>query len=77
MHVLLAALVLFCGLLAGAGPARAAPKAADLVQAELIAEPRAIEPGRPFTVGIRLRMAEHWHTYWRNPGDSGLATEIA
>ncbi|TDR94820.1 protein-disulfide reductase DsbD family protein [Enterovirga rhinocerotis] len=55
---------------------QAAPKASDLVQAELLTESRAIEPGKPFTVGVRLRMAEHWHTYWRNPGDSGLATEI-
>src|SRR5687767_2828025 len=21
-------------------------------------------------------MAEHWHTYWKNPGDSGLPTKI-
>ena len=81
MRILLAAATLVLGLLAGplspAGGAQAAPRASDLVQAELLAEPRAIEPGRPFTVGVRLRMAEHWHTYWRNPGDSGLATEIA
>ena len=55
----------------------AAPKASDLVQAELVTEPRAIEPGKTFTVAVRLSMKEHWHTYWRNPGDSGLATEIA
>ncbi len=49
----------------------------DLVQAELLAEPQQIKAGQPFWVGLRLRMAEHWHVYWRNPGDSGLATEIA
>ncbi|MCW0233189.1 MAG: protein-disulfide reductase DsbD family protein [Ferrovibrio sp.] len=48
----------------------------DLVQAELLAEPQSIRAGEAFWLGIRLRMAEHWHTYWRNPGDSGLATEI-
>src|SRR5437763_480693 len=26
------------------------------------------------TVGLRLRMAPGWHTYWKNPGDSGLPT---
>lgn len=77
MRKLLAAAIVLLALLPLVGRARAAPGASDLVQAELVAEPRAIEPGRPFTVGIRLRMAEHWHTYWRNPGDSGLATEIA
>ncbi|PJI44375.1 protein-disulfide reductase DsbD [Ferrovibrio sp.] len=49
----------------------------DLVDAALIAEPQSIRAGQPFWVGVRLRMAEHWHTYWRNPGDSGLATEIS
>lgn len=77
MRKLLAAAILLLALLPLAGRAQTAPSASDLVQAELVAEPRAIEPGRPFTVGIRLRMAEHWHTYWRNPGDSGLATEIS
>lgn len=47
-----------------------------LVKAGLIAEPPAIRPGEPFTVGVRLTMKEHWHTYWSNPGDSGMATEI-
>lgn len=46
------------------------------VEAELIAEPLEIQPGKPFWVGLRLQMDEHWHTYWLNPGDSGLATKI-
>ena len=27
-------------------------------------------------VGLRLAHAPHWHTYWKNPGDSGLPTEL-
>jgi len=46
------------------------------VQADLVAEVQSIRPGQPFWVGLRLRMAPHWHTYWRNPGDAGLATSI-
>ncbi|HMP77472.1 MAG TPA: protein-disulfide reductase DsbD family protein [Kiritimatiellia bacterium] len=46
------------------------------VEAELIAEPVSIQPGQPFQVGLRLSMDEHWHTYWLNPGDSGLGTSI-
>jgi len=53
-----------------------AQEASDLVKAELIAEPSAIVPGEPFTVGIKLTMKEHWHTYWRNPGDSGEPTTV-
>ncbi|WP_439573485.1 protein-disulfide reductase DsbD family protein [Phreatobacter sp.] len=56
--------------------AQTSPDPATLVRAELIAEPAAIRPGEPFTVGVRLTMKEHWHTYWINPGDSGMATEI-
>ena len=56
--------------------ARAAPPMRELVQAELIAEPAAIRAGEPFLVGVRLRMKPHWHTYWRNPGDSGEATSV-
>ena len=58
------------------GAARAAPPMSELVQAELIAEPAAVAPGQPFWVGIRLRIKEHWHVYWRNPGDSGEAVAI-
>ena len=52
------------------------PPAADLVQAELVAEPAAVKPGEPFWVGLRLRIKDHWHVYWRNPGDSGEAPTI-
>lgn len=48
----------------------------DLVRVELLSEPAAITPGEPFQVGIRLTMKEHWHTYWRNPGDSGEPTTV-
>jgi len=46
------------------------------VQAELITPSQAIQPGRPFMVGVRLILDEHWHVYWRNPGDAGLAPVI-
>lgn len=73
--VLVAALVL--GLLPSTQAQPQQPLSGnDLVEAALIAEPQSIRAGQPFWVGVRLRMAEHWHTYWRNPGDSGLATEI-
>ncbi|GJE16234.1 protein-disulfide reductase DsbD family protein [Methylobacterium marchantiae] len=50
---------------------------ADLVKANLAAEPGAIRAGEPFTVGIRMVMRPLWHVYWRNPGDSGLSPEVA
>jgi thiol:disulfide interchange protein/DsbC/DsbD-like thiol-disulfide interchange protein len=56
--------------------AQVGQRATDLVKADLLAEPAAIQPGEPFSVGLRLRMKPGWHTYWQNPGDSGLPTEI-
>jgi thiol:disulfide interchange protein DsbD len=46
------------------------------VQAELIARHSTFEPGKPIEAALRLKIIDHWHTYWRNPGDSGLPTRI-
>lgn len=48
----------------------------QLVKSELVADTNAILPGKPFAVGLLLRMAPHWHTYWKFSGDAGLPTEI-
>ena len=48
----------------------------DNVRAELLADASAIKPGEPFWVGLRQTIRPKWHTYWKNPGDSGLPTEI-
>ncbi len=46
-------------------------------RASLVAEQAWVQPGAVQTVALRLEMDEGWHTYWRNPGDSGLPTEIS
>jgi len=66
-----------CLLAAGILPVAAEPVQTRFVEAELISEVQAIRPGEPFWVGLRLAMKPGWHTYWENPGDSGLATELA
>jgi thiol:disulfide interchange protein len=48
----------------------------ELVKAELLADTNAIVPGKSFTVGLLLRMAPGWHTYWAFSGDAGLPTEL-
>jgi DsbC/DsbD-like thiol-disulfide interchange protein len=45
------------------------------VRATLVAEKDAVQPGQMLLVGFRLEMEPGWHTYWRNPGDAGLATK--
>ena len=47
------------------------------VEAELVSESASIVPGQPLWVAVRLRMDPEWHTYWQNPGDSGLPTSIS
>lgn len=47
------------------------------VRAELVSEVRSIQPGQTFCLALRLDMDKHWHTYWKNPGDSGMPTQIA
>ncbi len=46
------------------------------VEAELVADKAWAQPGKPTLVGLKLRMEPQWHTYWKNPGDSGLPTRI-
>jgi len=48
----------------------------QLVRPELLADTNAVVPGKPFTVGLLLRMAPGWHTYWKFSGDAGLPTEL-
>lgn len=51
-------------------------KSLDLVSVKLISELNTIAPAQEFYVGIKLKMLDEWHTYWKNPGDAGLATRI-
>ncbi|MFC4158747.1 protein-disulfide reductase DsbD family protein [Chitinimonas lacunae] len=47
------------------------------VQAQLIAHaPAGIVAGQDVRLGLLIRHQPEWHTYWRNPGDSGLATTL-
>jgi thiol:disulfide interchange protein DsbD len=69
-RILLAALGVTCA--AGAQPVRTAH-----VEAELVPAVSAVVPGTSLTVALRLKMEKGWHTYWQNPGESGLPTTIA
>ncbi|WP_184715893.1 thioredoxin family protein [Caulobacter sp.] len=46
------------------------------IESELVAQEAGIAPGGTVYVALRQRIQEHWHTYWRNPGDAGEATKI-
>ena len=61
----------------GSSPVAAQPVKTEHVTAELVAERSAVQPGEPLRIGLRLQHIPHWHTYWRNPGDSGLPTTLS
>jgi thiol:disulfide interchange protein DsbD len=69
---------LLCWLLLAVAPHGLAQnyRGKQLVRAELLADTTAIVPGKSFTVGLLLRMAPGWHTYWKFSGDAGLPTEL-
>ncbi|MGA0790991.1 MAG: protein-disulfide reductase DsbD domain-containing protein, partial [Burkholderiaceae bacterium] len=54
----------------------AGPIKTDELEASLVFSSRELVAGQPFEIGLRLRHAPLWHTYWVNPGDSGLPTEF-
>jgi thiol:disulfide interchange protein DsbD len=43
---------------------------------ELLLSHDSIRPGQAVTAGLLLKMDNGWHTYWQNPGASGIPTSI-
>lgn len=71
---------ILCMLVTVLPPARAAQSDAVIsprATVTLVTDDDAYMPGRPMHVGLRLRLAPGWHTYWLNPGDAGDAPTLA
>lgn len=59
------------------GSAGASVVTTPYVRAELVAHaPQGIAPGQPLQLGLLITHQPDWHTYWKNPGDSGLPTQL-
>ena len=57
--------------------AKSAVVSTPQVRAELVAHaPDGVQIGKTFWLGLQLQHTSEWHTYWRNPGDSGLPTQL-
>jgi thiol:disulfide interchange protein DsbD len=54
----------------------AAPHVAKGLTVELVAADAEVVPGRPLTLGVRLKPDEGFHTYWRQPGLVGLTPTV-
>jgi thiol:disulfide interchange protein/DsbC/DsbD-like thiol-disulfide interchange protein len=48
----------------------------DHLRSRLVAAESAAVPGHTLTLGLLLEHDAGWHTYWKNPGDSGLPTRM-
>jgi DsbC/DsbD-like thiol-disulfide interchange protein len=47
------------------------------VRARLLAyAPQGVQAGQPLWLALQLQHTPQWHTYWQNPGDSGLPTQL-
>ena len=45
-------------------------------QVQLVLSANPARPGDTIWAGVDMKMDAGWHTYWKNPGDSGIATTI-
>jgi thiol:disulfide interchange protein len=68
---LLSRFLLLCLCLAWAWPISANPISTDHVTARLVAERTQVAPGETLDLALVFEIQPGWHTYWRNPGDSG------
>lgn len=76
-HVYLLALL----LLLSSPPASAAMPASETVSStasasRLVADADTVTPGEPFWLALEIALAPGWHTYWENPGDTGLPATL-
>ena len=70
--------VMFAALLALATPASAQASAkSEHADATLLLERSAATSGDTFLGALHLKLADGWHVYWKNAGDSGLPPTAA
>lgn len=70
---LLGCVIVLLGLMAGTSYTQTY-QGKELVTASIICGTSNFS--RPFTIGIKLKLEPEWHTYWKNPGDSGIPLEV-
>jgi len=45
-------------------------------QASIISDVKTVASGEKFWAVVHLKMQDGWHTYWKNPGDTGMAPQF-
>ena len=71
--------ILVCALPILLGAVTQAQRATDgteVTQRAFVADTAAVEPGKPFHVGIHFKVAPKWHTYWRFGGSPSFPLTV-
>jgi len=75
-RLLLRALPVLALLLPATVMAQSTPVRDKNVEARLISSHGTIKAGEPFTIGLQFNIDPTWHTYWINPGETGIPTSL-
>jgi thiol:disulfide interchange protein DsbD len=55
----------------------AQPTGESLVRTRVFASVGALHPNESFTIAVAFTVTPEWHIYWRNSGESGMASGIS
>lgn len=73
----LAMSVLFAvALMPAAHALESAPITTPHAAVALASDVAAVEPGKPFRLGLHFKLAKGWHIYWINPGAAGEPPQL-
>ena len=76
MPRLLTVLLLLLVMATPASALETAPVVSKRATVTVVTDTDAVVPGTPFRVALRFKLAEGWHTYWKNPGDAGVPPDL-
>ena len=76
VRVSIIATLLFAPLLMAATEDKSSSIITPHLTASLVSEHKGVVPGQSFWVALHFDIIPEWHTYWRNPGDSGNPPSI-
>ncbi len=48
----------------------------SLAEARLVVDSFSPKKDSVISIGVLINLKDDWHIYWRNPGDSGMPTDI-
>jgi DsbC/DsbD-like thiol-disulfide interchange protein/cytochrome c biogenesis protein CcdA len=76
MRALFLTFILWLTAVTGAVATSSLPIDTGKVEASLLSSHYTVAPGQTFQVALKTELDDKWHTYWRNPGDSGEPVQI-